>query len=131
MELDQAVAVAREKGQAQAMVSASALRAKLAGLMVEKVEVSSADPFENCETMADVADRWLAEEILRFRPVDQADRDGLIALLQRQAEETNEYLAAIRARPVLGERVDAADLSTPWQQLKPYAARRITNGIRR
>jgi hypothetical protein len=38
-ELDEANAVAKAKGQAAAMVSAATLRAKLAGLMVERVEV--------------------------------------------------------------------------------------------
>jgi hypothetical protein len=38
-ELDDAISVARSKGQANAMVSAASLRARLAGLMVEKVEL--------------------------------------------------------------------------------------------
>ena len=44
-ELDDAIAVARGKGQAQAMVSASSMKAKLAGLMIERtrIEVSQAD----------------------------------------------------------------------------------------
>jgi hypothetical protein len=49
-ELDEANAVAKERGQAAAMVSASALRAKLAGLMVEKVEVGNPGSFDKCDT---------------------------------------------------------------------------------
>jgi phage terminase small subunit len=44
-ELDEATQVAKQKGQAAAMVSASALRAKLGGLMVEKVEVGGTIEF--------------------------------------------------------------------------------------
>lgn len=47
-ELDTANAVAKERGQASAMVSASALRAKLAGLMVERVEIGGPDAFSGC-----------------------------------------------------------------------------------
>lgn len=60
-ELDGAIEVAKAKGQANAMVSAAGLRAKLAGLLVDKsqVEVSTRDPFEKFETVEDVADRML------------------------------------------------------------------------
>ena len=57
-ELDEANAVAKERGQASAMVSASALRAKLAGLMVERVEVGGPDDFANLdETNEEMADK--------------------------------------------------------------------------
>jgi hypothetical protein len=49
-ELDDAISVARARGQANAMVSAAGLRAKLAGLTVEKVEIGRANEFENCNT---------------------------------------------------------------------------------
>ncbi len=38
-ELNEAIAVARERGQAQAMVSASSMKAKLTGLMIDKQEL--------------------------------------------------------------------------------------------
>ena len=55
-ELDAANAVAKERGQASAMVSASALRAKLAGLMVERVEIGDPGSFDACETIEDIAE---------------------------------------------------------------------------
>jgi len=82
-ELDAANAVAKERGQASAMVSASALRAKLAGLLVEKVEVSNTHSFDQCETMADLADEILAELVEGFYPVDEKDKEGLEALFYR------------------------------------------------
>jgi hypothetical protein len=56
-ELDDAISVARSKGQANAMVSAAGLRAKLAGLMVEKVEIGRANEFEDCNTAGELLDK--------------------------------------------------------------------------
>jgi phage terminase small subunit len=98
-ELDEANAVAKAKGQAAAMVSASALRAKLAGLMVDKVEVGPAGAFDKCDTVEAVVD-----EVLRFQdpfhPATKADRKGLIALYERHMAEVSEFLASIKARPI-------------------------------
>jgi alpha-methylacyl-CoA racemase len=53
-ELDQANQVAMSRGQTAAMVSASTLRAKLGGLMIERVEVGGPDAFDEAETIEDV-----------------------------------------------------------------------------
>jgi phage terminase small subunit len=98
-ELDEANAVAKEKGQAAAMVSASALRAKLAGLMVEKVEVSTNDTFDGLETPEAIVDKLLAEEC-RFYPVTDRDKRDLLALFDRHWNERVEFIASIKARPV-------------------------------
>jgi hypothetical protein len=60
-ELDEANAVAKERRQASVMVSASALRAKLAGLMVEKVEVSDGNQFAGCDTVEEVIEAMVKE----------------------------------------------------------------------
>jgi len=120
-ELDEANKVAREKGQAAAMVSASALRAKLAGLMVERVEVGNPGDFDGCETTAQVVDRMLAQLVEQFRPIDEQDRQALIDHMEQQYQETQEFLDAIRARPIIAQRVDAKNLKTPWQEHEPYA----------
>jgi hypothetical protein len=109
-ELDQANQVAKTKGQAAAMVSASALRAKLGGLMVERVEVGGPNAFEEAEDWEDLADKMLAECETRFHPVTEADREGLTALIKRQGDELGEFLAAINARPVNGLPVNPADI---------------------
>jgi hypothetical protein len=119
-ELDRACSVARERGQANAMVSAASLRAKLAGLLKDRVEISSADPFEGASSMADIADRMLADMVERFKPIDERDRDGLIDLLQRQAEEMQGFMSAIAARPIAAERVNPARMETPWQELQRH-----------
>ena len=61
-ELDEANLVAKERGQAAAMVSASTLRAKLAGLLRDRVEISNPDLFSECESPAEVAETLLREQ---------------------------------------------------------------------
>jgi hypothetical protein len=119
-ELDEANAVAKAKGQAAAMVSAATLRAKLAGLMVEKVEIGNPGDFDGLTSTAEIVNRELSLLIERFVPIDQADREGLLAMYQRHLKEAEEYVAAINARPIIASRVDPRNLSTPWQEHEPY-----------
>jgi hypothetical protein len=119
-ELAEATAVAKSKGQAQAMVSASALRAKLAGLMVDKVEVGNPGDFDSLNSTREIADKVLERLIEQFIPIDEADRQGLVDLYERHLKETEEYLASIRARPIIAERVDSRNLKTPWRDHRPF-----------
>jgi len=115
-ELDEANAVAKAKGQAAAMVSAATLRAKLAGLMVDKVEVGGPGAFDHCETVAEVVDGMLARLIEQFKPVDTHDRQALIDLANRHWQEMQDWLETIEARPSLAYRIDARNLNTPWHE---------------
>jgi hypothetical protein len=99
-ELDEANAVAKERGQASAMVSASALRAKLAGLMVDKVEVGAPGAFDKCTSIDEVADEMLQYQLPPHASVSAKDRQGLIDLLNQHATMVEEYVAAIKARPI-------------------------------
>jgi hypothetical protein len=65
-ELDEANAVAKAHGQAGAMVSASTLRAKLAGLLKDKVEVSGPEPFSQCKSMTELAESVLREHGIAY-----------------------------------------------------------------
>ena len=133
-ELDQANAVAKERGQASAMVSASALRAKLAGLMVEKVEVGQAGDFDKCESALDVATKLLELEC-RFIHVDDRDRQGLATLMERRTADIREYLTAIQARPIEGSRPLTPEAQATneraRQNAKARKAERLTNGSHR
>jgi Terminase small subunit len=120
-ELEEAVGVARSKSQAQAMVSAIAFKAKLAGLLVERVEVGNPGDFAGCETTEQIVDQMLAELIVQFRPVDAQDRQALIDHMEEQYRETQEFLDAIRARPICSERADLRHLDRPWKELKAYS----------
>jgi hypothetical protein len=73
-ELDEANAVAKTHGQAGAMVSASTLRAKLAGLLKEKVEVSRPEPFSQCDTMTELAESLLREMGLSHPTTEQVEQ---------------------------------------------------------
>jgi phage terminase small subunit len=55
-ELDEAITLAKAKGQPNALVSAAGLRAKLGGLLIEKQEVAITrdDPYEDMSTAAEV-----------------------------------------------------------------------------
>ena len=120
-ELDEAVVVARSRGQAQAMVSASALKAKLSGLMIERVEVGNPGDFDNCNSTAAIADKVLERLIEQFRPLDATDRQGLIDLYTRHLAEVQEFIDAINSRPIIASRVDPRRLDVPWDQHEPYA----------
>src|SRR5262245_15878683 len=96
-ELDAAVAVARERGQAQAMVSASALRVKLAGLGVEKVEVSVNDQFEAVRSLEDVADILARDEDVTLSP---EERTAFPKILVQFLEAGREFFAGCKAKVV-------------------------------
>jgi hypothetical protein len=53
---------------------------------------------------------------------DEQDRLGLLALYERHLKETDEYIEAIKARPIVAERVDTRPLDRPWQELRPHSA---------
>jgi hypothetical protein len=134
-ELEDARQRANSLDQLSAVVKAISEKAKISGLLVQKVEIGGAGAFDECRTFEDIADEMLTgpgSPIALFRPVDEKDRRGLIDLVQRLAAELGEYLDAIKARPIVAERVDLAKLPSRWQELRPYSAvpapRRLTNG---
>jgi hypothetical protein len=98
-ELDEANAVAKERGQASAMVSASALRAKLAGLMVDKVEVGPAGSFDKCESVEEVV-----ADLLRYEsphlPISEGDRRTLVEMFEAHFVQVEQFLAGLRAKPI-------------------------------
>jgi hypothetical protein len=120
-ELADAAAVAKDRGQAQALVSAAMARAKLAGLDVQRIEVGTPGDFDNLHSVPAICDRILEKLVEQFKPIDSADREGFIALIERQLEEQEQFLAAIRARPIIAERVDTRNLSKPWSDHKLYS----------
>lgn len=116
-ELDQAIEIARTKGQANAMVSAASLRSRLGGLLVDKQEVRLTDAGSDDQSIEGLADEFIAERILYFNAVDYRDRQAFIDMMNGWGEELKEFKAAIEARPHTVTRIDQTDLSTPWEQL--------------
>jgi hypothetical protein len=122
-ELDDACAVAKSKHQAQAMVSAASMKAKLAGLLTERVEIGGPGSFDGLTTKAEIVDRFFEGLIERFLPIDNRDKQAFVEMIDRQLEEQAEFMRAIESRPILAERVDPRNLTRPWDQLQPYTAR--------
>ncbi len=87
--------------QLSAAVKAISEKTKIAGLLVQKVEVGDVGDFDGCETVADVADELL-EDVSAFRPVDEQDPRELAAMLNRHGEKVAEFLASMRARQIIG-----------------------------
>lgn len=101
-ELDEANQVAKEHGQASAMVSASTLRAKLAGLLRDKVEISTDNGDDYDQPMEVTAARIAFEKRrLTLTGDDLADfTDFLRESYKGWLEGIDAYLAAISAKPV-------------------------------
>jgi hypothetical protein len=93
--------------------------------MVERVEVGHPGAFEDCNSMADIADGFLSS-YLSGEPVciTEEDRQGLTELIEQHLAEVMEYIAAIRARPVAGRLQNPAAIRDRenWER-----RRRLTN----
>jgi hypothetical protein len=76
--------------------------------------------FDSLNSTREIADKVLERLIEQFIPIDEADRQGLVDLYERHLKETEEYLASIRARPIIAERVDSRNLKTPWRDHRPF-----------
>ena len=73
VELDQAAAIAREKGQGQALVSVASLRAKLGGLLQDRVLVETTNggmTLDDENSAADVAAAMAKERGVNLSPDD-------------------------------------------------------------
>ena len=108
-ELEQARARAHSIDQLSAATAAIMGKAKLAGLLRDKLEIGSPGAFDDCDSVEAVADRLLdgpGGPTERFKPVTDADRQALAELLERNNVAVQELLAGIRARPVVAVRVD-------------------------
>jgi terminase small subunit-like protein len=134
-ELDEANQIAKANGQASAMVSASTLRAKLAGLLTERIEAKvSVSGFDGCESAADMADQILSGPggpVELFRPLDERDRQGLIDLLERHESEFGEFMSAIKARPITAVRCDLTQLKPNWKELELHPSAYVDNPAQR
>jgi len=120
-DLVDAAAVAKSKGQGQALVSAAMAKAKLLGLDIQRIEVGAPGDFDGLTSTKEIVDRELELLIEKFIPVDEADKQGLIELHERHMKEAAEYIAAIQARPIIAERVDSRNLSKPWSEHRAYS----------
>ena len=101
-ELDEANEVAKSKGQAAAMVSASALRVKLAGLLTDRVEVTNIDQeFDSADTLEDIAAATAHGFGYELAAEDRTPLGRLLSEWHAQGQEqVRQFLASCNARPV-------------------------------
>ena len=129
-ELEDARVKASNLDQLSAAVRAIEAKAKVSGLLVQRVEVGGPSDFDDCESTEAIADKMLVGPggpIEGFRPVDERDRQGLIELIDRHGQEMQEFLASIRARPIAAERCDPARLPTDWRELELHSSARVNS----
>ncbi len=97
-ELEHARARADGLDQLSAAVKAISEKAKISGLLVQKVEVGGPGDFDGCETPEQVVEQVVREIVVeapnaKFSPEDKAE---LLALFT----QINEIIAAAKAQPV-------------------------------
>ena len=74
------------------------------------MEIGGAGEFSQCGSVEEVADEMLSYQPL-YRPVTQRERKDLIDLLTEQGNAVQEYLAALKAKPINGEHIFTASAS--------------------
>jgi phage terminase small subunit len=116
-ELETARERADSAEQFSAAVRAIEAKAKVSGVLTQKIEIGGPGDFDKCETTEAVAAKML-EDQCKFYPITDADREGLAKLMTRQFTEVSEYLASIKARPIVGSHP-----LTPQQQRTNERAR--------
>jgi hypothetical protein len=111
-ELEEARKRADSLDQLSAVVKAISEKAKISGLLVQKMEVGGPGDFSKCETVEEVVDDLLKYSLNpSYQIASERDRQDLIAMYERHYAETQELLDAIKARPVAGMRVDSPRLT--------------------
>jgi hypothetical protein len=128
-ELDEANAVAKSKGQAAAMVSASALRAKLAGLLTDRVEVTTIDQqFDQTESYEDIAKAIVQTSITEGRQLSEADQKEFHGLLMGWMNAIGEFYSSHTIKhPWVIEGTSPADIRDK-EINGPYRQRRLISG---
>ena len=84
-ELYEAVEVAKANGQAGAMVAASTLKARMAGLLRDRIEITNVKPLEGCKSVDDVA-REVLIELCGVSPTSKMIEQAKAAFSQFSAE---------------------------------------------
>jgi hypothetical protein len=122
-ELDEANAVAKAGGQASAMVSASALRAKLAGLLETRIrtEVDVNVHFDNTKSVDEIATKLAGSMVDSYDALTPTDLAQLGQILQKATEKATEFIRSCRARVISPHSVHGS--------LKPEARLTDTNGL--
>ena len=76
--------------QLSAAVRAIESKARISGLLVQKMEIGGAGEFSRCETIEEIADEMLSYQTYHSPP-SKDDRQGLVDLLTHHASIVAEY----------------------------------------
>ena len=99
-ELEQARVQASSLNQLSAATAAILGKAKISGLMApQKLEVGGVGDFSKATTVEEVVDDLLSYESPHV-PVSDGDRRALVEMYRRHFSEVEEFLAALRAKPI-------------------------------
>lgn len=101
-ELEEARQKATSLSQLSAVVRAVEAKARVSGLLVQRIEVKSLDErFEDAATQEDIIRRMAVEYRREGYPLDDGkDMDYLRAFMTRWWGELDAFLASVKARPV-------------------------------
>jgi hypothetical protein len=105
-ELTDLAAKATNKSQFTAAIRAVVEKARIAGLLIERVEIGSPGSFEQCNSAGEIVDDLFKYNLNPYHAVTEQDREALIALFNRHAAETHAYIEAIKARPYVTANVN-------------------------
>jgi hypothetical protein len=100
-ELETARQKAHDLNQLSASVKAISEKAKISGLLTQKIEVGSPGSFEPVRSPAELAEEILQDRLNFYHDVRDEDYEGLALCIAEGARRIHEFLAVIKARPPL------------------------------
>jgi hypothetical protein len=111
-ELDEAIALAKTKGQPNALVSAATLRSRLGGLLIDKAEVEvnggNRNEWAELSDFPAAARAFAASQLndlvnARWLPIDESDHAYLAEMWLEHFARVKEFLLSVEARPLIKE----------------------------
>jgi phage terminase small subunit len=100
-ELESARKTAVDLEQLSAAVRAIESKAKISGVLVQRVEIGRPGDFSHCDSIEEVADNLVEISLNHYHDFRPADRQALVEMCNRHTAETNAFIEAIKARPFL------------------------------
>jgi hypothetical protein len=100
-ELEEARKRADSLDQLSTVVKAVSEKARISGLLVQKIEIGAAGDFGACETVEAVVDELLKFSLNpSYEVATERERQELIDMTERHFAEMQEVIAAIKAKPI-------------------------------
>jgi hypothetical protein len=100
-ELTDLTAKATDKSQFTAAIRAVVEKARIAGLLIERIEVGQAGDFAQCNSAGEIVDDLLKYNLNPYHAVTDQDRETLIEMFNRHASETHALIESIKRRPII------------------------------